>query len=135
MKYFVSGHRDLSKENFDRYYIPLIEEVIKVDGGAQFLVGDCEGVDTFAWEYLAGHNYWVTKHCLGLGELKYSIDYDRHQTFVVGFKDDIERDDYMTRNSDYDIAILFNDRWNSGTGENIERRRDYMNKYIRLEQT
>lgn len=42
--------------------------------------------------------------------------------FIGGFKSDIERDSAMTENSDYDIAFIKDNRWNSGTAQNIKRR-------------
>ena len=48
MIYFVSGHRDLSYEDFEKYYIPKIEAAIREDLEAEFVVGDCDGVDKYA---------------------------------------------------------------------------------------
>lgn len=33
MIYFVSGHRDLSYEDFKKHYIPIIERTIREDSG------------------------------------------------------------------------------------------------------
>lgn len=40
MIYFISGHRDLSYEDFKKYYIPKIREVLENDPWAEFIVGD-----------------------------------------------------------------------------------------------
>lgn len=41
---------------------------------------------------------------------------------ISGFKSDEERDSAMTRDSDFDIAFVKDDRWDSGTAQNIKRR-------------
>ena len=43
MKYFISGHRDLSYEDFRKYYVPVILDIIRSDRNPIFVVGDCEG--------------------------------------------------------------------------------------------
>lgn len=42
--------------------------------------------------------------------------------FVGGFGSDEERDSAMTQASDFDIAFIKDDRWDSGTAQNIKRR-------------
>lgn len=41
---------------------------------------------------------------------------------ISGFKSDEERDSAMTRDSDFDIVFVKDDRWDSGTAQNIKRR-------------
>lgn len=48
MTYFISGHRDLTWEEFAKWYAP----AISTDNAAQFVVGDCEGADRMAQDYL-----------------------------------------------------------------------------------
>lgn len=58
MIYFISGHSDLSYEDFKKYYIPKIKEVVEEDPRAEFIVGDCDGVDKYAMDYIyrrSGH--------------------------------------------------------------------------------
>lgn len=49
MIYFISGHRDITQEEFDANYVPAIEDAI--DNGqttwedCEFIVGDCKGCD------------------------------------------------------------------------------------------
>lgn len=38
MIYFVSGHRDLTKEEFEEHYVPLIQKVMTEDQLAEFVV-------------------------------------------------------------------------------------------------
>ena len=42
--------------------------------------------------------------------------------FSGGFKSDEERDSSMTNVSNYDIAFVKDNRWKSGTAQNIKRR-------------
>lgn len=52
MIYFISGHRDLSYEDFEKYYISVINKVVFYDEKAEFVIGDCDGVDKFAMDYI-----------------------------------------------------------------------------------
>lgn len=54
MIYFISGHRDLTWEEFTKWYAPAISKVICTDKEARFVVGDCEGADRMAQDYLWG---------------------------------------------------------------------------------
>ena len=53
MTYFISGHRDLTWEEFTKWYAPAISKVICTDKEARFVVGDCEGADRMAQDYLS----------------------------------------------------------------------------------
>lgn len=61
MIYFISGHRDITQEEFDANYVPAIEDAIEdaIDNGqttwedCEFIVGDCKGCDQMAAEYIA----------------------------------------------------------------------------------
>ena len=57
MIYFISGHRDLTIEEFKKHYIPKIDEVCAFDKNAKFVVGDYWGADTFAQDYLVNIGY------------------------------------------------------------------------------
>ena len=48
MVYFISGHRDLTDEEFAEHYIPVLSKIIEDDLFADFVVGDCEGCDKMA---------------------------------------------------------------------------------------
>lgn len=128
MIYFISGHRDLEYEDFKKYYIPTINRMIKEDENAEFIVGDCNGVDKFAMDYIfKNHKVPLTIYHMfdtprnkpsGLG----SSPELEGVYFNGGYKSDIERDSAMTKASDLDIAFIKNGRWNSGTAQNIKRR-------------
>ena len=95
MTYFISGHRDLTWEEFTKWYAPAISKVICTDKEARFVVGDCK-----APRYL-------TRSCtLTQG----------------GFTSDVERDAAMTEHSDRDIAFIRKGKESSGTAQNILRR-------------
>lgn len=119
MRYFISGHRDLSEENFEKYYIPAIKKVMENDRNCSFVVGDCDGVDYMAQKYLFSvgasfkvyHMYSSPRNYVHPSILR-----------IGGFKNDIERDEAMTKDSDIDIAFIEKGRWTSGTAQNILRR-------------
>ena len=126
MVYFISGHRNIDQEFFDRYYKPLLEAVLQNDPFPKFVVGDCEGVDTMAQDWLEKN---VTKDIVTVYHM---YDSPRHNAgpfkTVGGFKSDVERDEAMTRNSDIDIAYIMKGRWTSGTAQNILRRHEVSDK-------
>ena len=114
---FISGHLDLSLDEFDDHYFPRIRTAWR--NGHSFIVGDAKGADKLAQEFLEelGADYYVfhigskprnaPKGCQKMG----------------GFKSDDERDKAMTLRSDYDIAWVRPGREQSGTAKNLARRR------------
>lgn len=144
MIYFISGHRDLSYEDFVKYYVPEIELIFDWDEYPEFVIGDCDGVDKFAMDYLVENysNYatevtiyhmFATPRNTPLGNsiegyLKVreipELESLMRVNFIGGFKSDEERDAAMTKVSDCDIAFIKNNRWNSGTARNIKRRHE-----------
>lgn len=127
--YFISGHRDISQEDFNRYYVPVIEDIINGDLGYEFIMGDCDGADLMAQEYLhkKGYGFGVyhmfkkPRNCVVDADNKNELD--RAGIYLVGgFQSDEERDAAMTRDSNSDIAFIKKGRWKSGTAKNILRR-------------
>lgn len=131
MIYFISGHRDLSYKDFEKYYIPKIKEVIGKDPRAEFIVGDCDGADKYAMDYIFNETMkdLTIYHMFNKPR---NTPNDKHPGTLVsdykyiffrrGFKSDEERDSAMTRDSDFDIAFIKDNRWDSGTAQNIKRR-------------
>ena len=135
MKYFISGHRNLSREDFRNYYIPIIEKIFHEERSPTFVIGDCDGVDRFAMDYLY---YNHTTDCdiiifhmlesprntpMGLKVEDFAKMKNGNRVFFRGgFKSDEERDASMTNVSNYDIAFVKDNRWDSGTAQNIKRR-------------
>ena len=125
MRYFISGHRDITNKEFQRYYAKAITDaVLKEPNTAEFVVGDYYGVDEMAQAYLAKlketrPNIKVTVY--------HMFDAPRKNFYkfptVGGFVNDHTRDCAMTLNSDYDIAWVRSGKHTSGTAQNILRRK------------
>src|SRR4051812_11873979 len=70
---FISGHLDLTQEEFEEHYVPRITEAIA--SGVRFMVGDAPGCDFMAQRFLAGngvafavyHMLDRPRHCYGTG--------------------------------------------------------------------
>lgn len=121
--YFISGHRDISEEEFEQNYKLAIDFAIYEDPDAKFVVGDYQGVDIMAQNYLLD--------CLNISPDKITVyhmfDSPRNKNEKVtktkgGFKTDEERDAAMTNASTKDIAYVRDNTKISGTGSNILRR-------------
>lgn len=126
---FVSGHMDLTNEEFEEHYVPRIREAWF--RGCRFVVGDAMGLDTLAQRFLIE---------LGKGnedrrfEVYHMLEAPRFHMgrrnqkgeLVGGFKSDEERDEAMTMASDEDIAWVRPGGPNKrgrGTKNNLARRR------------
>lgn len=129
--YFISGHRNITDAEFNNYIEKFKEiEFNWIDSinpdmwPPQYVVGDYEGVDIMAQNYL-------------INELKINPDritvyhmFDKPRNInskiknlVGGFKSDEERDTAMTNASHYDIAFVRDHLQLSGTAMNILRRK------------
>lgn len=117
----ISGHLDLTPEEFQEHYAERIFEAMKA--GHDLIVGDARGADTLAQEFMT-LNY-------GFSESRVSVFhmFDKPRNLVCnqfdtveGFKSDEQRDFEMTMQSTYDIAWVRPGREKSGTAKNIERR-------------
>ena len=125
--YFISGHRDLTENEFEYYYIPLIQEALLENPNAKFVVGDFDGCDIMAQNYLVNiidDIANITVYCVGKTprNINPNIIYIKN-----GFADDREKDNAMTNASFKDIALVRNPKIWSGTGENILRRNIFKN--------
>ena len=121
--YFISGHRDVSQEEFEFNYAPLIELSLSNTPNAMFVIGDYYGVDIMAQNYLVD--------VLGVEPERITVyhmfDSPRNinpkiKNTVGGFTNDDERDAAMTENSFEDIALVRDENKLSGTAKNILRR-------------
>lgn len=120
MNYFISGHRDLTEDEFNIYYKPKIDDVIRRDKNATFIIGTSQGCDTMAIKYLDEIEAWFKiypyeKHYY---KPKNGTGYISNNVFT-SFD---ERDKYMTHISDFDIAWIRKGKENSCTAMNILRR-------------
>ncbi len=118
MKVFVSGHLDLTENEFIKFYKEKIDLAISID--SEFIIGDARGADTLAQKYLHSKNYKkVTIYHM------FSTPRNNVGMFKTmgGFISDNDRDIAMTLNSDIDIAYIKKGGENSGTAKNIYRRK------------
>lgn len=121
MTYFISGHREISQEEFDTLYKPIIHELAcNLDN--KFVVGDYWGVDEMAQTYLDSiledKSRVTVYHMFKKPRVCVSPDFKQKGDFL----DDESRDAAMTQNSDQDIAFVRPGKRNSGTAQNIIRR-------------
>lgn len=129
MTYFISGHRDITKEEFEKFYIHAIDNVIDNDSFPTFVLGDYHGADIMAQNYLhelldqgkLGEGDIYVYH-MGETPMNYAFDDYPEVGRIGGFTDDIARDSAMTKESDFDIAFVRDGKWDSGTAQNIQRR-------------
>lgn len=101
--YFISGHLDITQEEFDTHYVPKLEAALE-DGeeGVAFVVGDARGADTLAQAWLAEHGApTAVYHML---EKPRNLAAGPYTPLVGGFPTDEARDEAMTEASTHDIA-------------------------------
>lgn len=115
--YFISGHLDLTMEEFREHYTSRLTAAIAEDGA--FVVGDARGCDLMAQLYLRDaravrvqvfHMFTDPRNNVG------------GFPTVGGFPSDSARDTAMTDASDADIAWVRPGRTSSGTAANLARR-------------
>lgn len=121
--YFISGHRDITEDEFERNYMAALEDVVSNVQDCRFVVGDYYGVDIMAQNYLVDvlgvdPDRITVYHML---EAPRNIN-SQIKNMVGGFESDRERDAAMTAASSYDIAFVRDNTRISGTAENILRR-------------
>jgi hypothetical protein len=114
----ISGHYDLSESEFEQHYRSQIDEAVAL--GDHFIVGDANGADFAAQMYLFSK--------LGASDrvrVFHMLDRPRHNVgfaTVGGFDSDEQRNEAMTRQSDYDIAWVRRGFELAGTARNLLRR-------------
>ena len=121
MRYFVSGHRDLTKEEFEEYYVPLIQKVIEEDIYVDFVVGDWEGCDTIFVKYMEEYYTDIVIHIFYVSSSRIKEGEFNEYCFRECDSYD-ECDSVMTLVSDFDIAWIRPGREDSHTAKNIKRR-------------
>lgn len=120
---FISGHRDITEEEFEYNYAPHIEYEIEQNPYVKFIIGDYQGCDIMAQNYLIdvllfNPNNITVYH---MGDMPKNIN-SKIKNTIGGFETDEERDAKMTENSYKDIAFIRDHTKWSGTGQNILRR-------------
>lgn len=122
---FISGHLNLTEEEFATHYKPKIDEAIA--RGDSFSIGDARGCDSMAARYIhsLGQVERVTIYHMFLSPRNYVEGAWKRG----GYRSDDERDEAMTNHSDYDIAWVREGRETSGTAKNILRRENKIINY------
>jgi hypothetical protein len=121
--YFISGHRDITEDEFEKYK-ELLKKITDSNNKALFVVGDYNGVDIMAQNYLIDvlnieTNRITVYH---MSENPMNIN-PKIENTVGGFTTDEERDCAMTMNSEHDVAFVRTNLSLSGTAQNILRRK------------
>lgn len=115
----VSGHTDLSKEEFDTYYVPELKASIAK--GESFVVGGADGCDKMTQEFLS--NYPEVNATIYDKGTQKNVHCSRFG-HINGFASYPLRDKAMTEASYRDIAYLHQyGGAASGTGANLLRRK------------
>lgn len=117
--YFVSGHLDLTEEEFRDHYAPRLSAALADDPDAAFVVGDARGCDRMAQRYLCDVHADRVRVFHRLGAPRNN---EGGSPTVGGFPSDDARDVAMTAVSDADIAWVRPGRERSGTAANLARR-------------
>jgi hypothetical protein len=123
--YFISGHRDITQEEFEKNYGSIIKNIVDNNspGTIRFIIGDYYGVDIMAQNYLIDNlNFPPDRICVYHMFDKPRNIHPKIENRVGGFSCDEERDAAMTRDSHIDIAFVRDHLKLSGTAMNILRR-------------
>jgi hypothetical protein len=140
--YFISGHCNISQDEFELHYKLKIDKII-LDKTNKFVIGNAWGADTMALEYLLKNNYPANMITIYYLESKNSKSIDYYKSLGVNVIDEFtsysKRDGQMTMDSDVDIAWIrpqheteellkkncekFNKSRISGTEKNLLRRK------------
>ena len=129
--YFISGHRDITQEEFDKYYKPAILNIVDTDFTCKFVVGDYHGVDTMAQQLLSDLCSGKRRKISPKQVTVYHM-FEKPRNFVNekfnlsgGYTSDEERDAAMTHISDEDVAFVRKGKYTSGTAQNVVRRHTF----------
>lgn len=127
--YFISGHRDITPEEFSLNYEETINAVLAQNPDCLFVVGDYYGTDIMAQNYLLDTLQINPEHVF----VYHMFDKPRNANpkvvnFCGGYTSDEERDAAMTAVSTDDIAFVRDHTKLSGTAQNILRRYRFLTK-------
>jgi len=115
--YFISGHLDLTMDEFREHYVPRLAAAIAED--AAFVVGDARGCDLMTQIYLRDARVVRV-------QVFHMFESPRNNvggfSTMGGFPTDSARDTAMTDASGADIAWVRPGRTSSGTAANLARR-------------
>ena len=119
--YLISGHRDLTDEEFRNYYADKIRKSNAEFPNCVYIVGDNPGCDKYAQDYLRK---------IGVSPARVIIYYrtatppaNIHKCETKAFDTNNEKNIAMVNHSTHDIAWIRPGEVDSEPGKNIERRR------------
>jgi hypothetical protein len=126
---FISGHRDITEEEFKEHYKERIIEETK-DPSTSFVVGDAAGVDNLAQIILTV--YAPDRHTVYFkGETPRHI-HAAEAKEKGGYSSQIAKDTAMTNASTHDLLWIRPGKERSGTASNQKRREAVLEKSITL---
>lgn len=119
---FVSGHRDITEDEFTKYKSE-ITSLLKEIPDALFVVGDYHGADIMTQNFLIDELSLEPERVTvyHMSDTPMNIN-PKIKNTIGGFETDEERDMAMTANSFKDIAFVRQHTELSGTAQNILRR-------------
>jgi hypothetical protein len=126
MKYFISGHGDITDIEFEEIYLPMINCALE-DIEHEFIIGDFKGVDQKSIEYLNGKTSNVIVYHIGETP---KVNFFEFKT-KGGFTSDDERDSAMSNDSDLDILWIREGKERSATAKNLKRREEITSKKLK----
>ena len=120
--YFISGHRNITELEFEKYK-NILSVILNETPDARFVVGDYHGVDIMCQNYLLDE-IEINPQQITVYHMFEKPRYVNTKVInlIGGFKTDEERDSAMTLNSSKDVAFIRNHTELSGTAQNILRR-------------
>lgn len=134
--YFISGHIDITEEEFNTHYRNRIDLALQ-NPFSTFVIGDAQGADTLAKNYLGSR---IDKTRITIYTRRSPIQCSELVGFKIkgSFKNHTQKDAAMTRDSDEDIlyirpadiqkqllearGIKYDPNRLSGTEQNLNRR-------------
>ena len=119
----ISGHVDLSKEDFDKFYLPKLKELIKNDVIC-FVLGGALGADKLAQEFLSSRNDNMNLIVMVYDKQDQNNVCYPNIKHVNGFASYTVRDEVMTSESTLDVCFVRRKGGiGSGTFQNVVRRK------------
>jgi len=104
----ISGSLSFTQTEFQTSYKPEIDSILQQHKDATFIIGDAAGADTLALNYLL-KEVKIPSVRIVVCPSKPKRDHLKKLgvTIVDGFTHYSKRDEYMTENSDVDIAFIY----------------------------
>lgn len=104
MTYFISGHRDITPEEFEKFYVPAIVDVIDTCNDnyddCEFVVGDCRGCDEMAANFIA--NY-IKENTDDVGTTTFLAEYPKPITLMRYIRKAIDSGELVIATTDAEV--------------------------------